>query len=99
MPRGTTLHKLNPCERLDACVKNIIQQHSDAEFCVITGDLTDRGDIKSYHDFREIIQRLPMPCHLLLGNHDHMQIFVEVFPNIPLDDKNTFNQLSKGDAV
>jgi 3',5'-cyclic AMP phosphodiesterase CpdA len=47
MPRGTTLHKLNPCERLDSCIDNIIEHHSDAEFCVITGDLTDRGDIKA----------------------------------------------------
>ena len=62
MPRGTTLHKLNPCERLDACIDNIIEHHSDAEFCVITGDLTHRGDIKSYHDFRDIIQRLQIPC-------------------------------------
>ena len=30
MPRGATLHKLNPCERLDACIDNIIEYHSDA---------------------------------------------------------------------
>ena len=60
MPRGTTLHKLNPCERLDACIENIIELHSDAEFCVITGDLTDRGDIQAYHDFHDIIKCIRM---------------------------------------
>ena len=77
MPRGTTLHKLNPCERLDACINNIIEHHSDAQLCVITGDITDRGDIRAYHDFREIIQRLPMPCHPLIGNHDDRDIFCD----------------------
>jgi len=82
MPRGTTLHKLNPCERLDACIDNIIEHHSDAQLCIITGDITDRGDIKAYHDFREIIQRLPMPSHPLIGNHDDRDVFCEVFPNV-----------------
>ena len=86
MPRGSSLHKLNPCERLDACIENIIKYHSDAEFCVITGDLADRGDIQAYHDFRDIIQHLPMPCHPLMGNHDHRQVFCEVFPNVPRDE-------------
>ena len=61
MSGGTELYGLNTCERLDSCVANITEHHSDAELCIITGDLTDRGDLEAYQDFREIVQRLPMP--------------------------------------
>ena len=44
MPRGTELNGLNPNERLESCIASITEHHSDAEFCIITGDLTDRGD-------------------------------------------------------
>ena len=44
MPRGTELNGLNPNERLEACIASITEHHSDAELCIITGDLTDRGD-------------------------------------------------------
>ena len=85
MPRGTELHGLNPCERLEACIASIKEFHSDAEMCIITGDLTDRGHRKAYHNFREILEQLPMPFHPLIGNHDHRKIFSEVFPEVPLD--------------
>ena len=85
MPRGTELHGLNPCERLEACIASINEFHADAELCIITGDLTDRGYRKAYHDFREILQQLPMPFHPLIGNHDNREIFSEVFPEVPLD--------------
>ena len=79
MPRGTNLHGLNPCERLEACIASINEFHADAEMCIITGDLTDQGHPEAFHDLREILQQLPMPYHLLIGNHDHRKIFSENF--------------------
>jgi 3',5'-cyclic AMP phosphodiesterase CpdA len=86
MSRGTELHGLNPCIRLEACVANINENHSDAEMCIITGDLTERGDIGAYQDFYEIIGRLSIPCHPLIGNHDHREKFCKIFPNVPRDE-------------
>ena len=40
MPRGTELNGLNPIERLEACIASITEHHSDAELCIITGELT-----------------------------------------------------------
>ena len=37
----------SPTERLCACFKDINSWHSDAEFCVITGDLTDSTSLLS----------------------------------------------------
>ncbi|MBT7539810.1 MAG: hypothetical protein HN683_10755, partial [Gammaproteobacteria bacterium] len=53
--------------------------HADAELCIITGDLSNSGDQEAYHDFREILQQLPMSYHILSGNHDHRDIFAEIF--------------------
>ena len=86
MPRGTELHGLNPCERLEACIVSIKEFHADAELCIITGDLTDCGDREAYRDFRKILQQLPIPFHPLIGNHDNRKIFSEVFPEVPLDE-------------
>ena len=93
MPRGTELHGLNPCERLEACISSIKEFHADAEMCIITGDLTDQGLRESYEDSREILQQLPMPFHPLIGNHDHRKIFSEVFPEVPLDEYGFVQQM------
>ena len=93
MPRGTELHGLNPCERLEACIASIKEFHADAELCIITGDLTDCGDREAYRDFREILQQLTMPFHPLIGNHDHREIFSEVFPEVPLDEYGFVQQM------
>jgi Icc protein len=93
MPRGTELHGLNPCERLEACIANIKEFHTDAKMCIITGDLTDQGHRKAYHDFREILQKLPMPYHPLIGNHDPREIFSEIFPEVPLDEHGFVQQM------
>ena len=48
--------------------------------CVLlTGDLSNSGDPEAYHDFREILQQLPMPSRPLIGNHHQRDIFAEIF--------------------
>ena len=92
MPRGTDLYGLDPCRRLEACIDSINQHHADAELCIITGDLTDQGDREAYRDLRSILKQLSIPYHLLIGNHDHRQIFSEIFPEAPRDEHGFFQQ-------
>lgn len=86
VPRGELLYGLNACERLDACVDDINRHHADAELCVITGDLAHNGTPQAYGDFRDAIARLPMPVHLLAGNHDRRETMREMFPAIGVDE-------------
>lgn len=86
MPRGTDLYGLNPCQRLEDCIESINEHHGDAQMCIITGDLTDRGDRDAFYDLRDILKKLTIPYHLIIGNHDKRDIFTEIFPETPQDD-------------
>ncbi len=79
------LYGLDPRARLAAAVGDIARRHADAAFVAITGDLTHWGQPGAYAALREVLAPLPMPCHLVLGNHDDRAAFLEVFPETPTD--------------
>lgn len=83
---GDTLHGLNPLERFEACIDSINADQSDAALCVITGDLADRGEIAAYRALKKSLGRLSIPYCLLLGNHDHRDHYLQVFPEAERDD-------------
>ena len=45
---GKKINGCDPCERLLSCLGDIIFWHSDADFCVITGDLTEFAEPAAY---------------------------------------------------
>ena len=85
VPRGKTLHGLDPSMRLEACIDDINRNHGDAELCVITGDLAQSGQPEAYRDLRESLSRLNLPVHLMIGNHDRREQTLGAFPDIPVD--------------
>ena len=90
---GDRLYGLDPKERFESCIADINSQHPDAEFVVITGDLTQRGEEHAYRLLEDLLKRLTMPVHLLIGNHDHRSRFQSVFPTAARDP-NGFVQFS-----
>ena len=68
--RPKRLFDLDLHARLAAAVTSINAHHPDAQFCMVTGDLTHWGEPDAYAEFREILDDLPFPWHPLLGNHD-----------------------------
>ena len=85
VPPGELLWGLNTFERLEACLADIAEFHGDAEFCFISGDLTDRGDQAAYEALGERLGAFPIRTHLMLGNHDERSAYFEAFPNAPRD--------------
>ncbi|WP_062018405.1 phosphodiesterase [Aureimonas sp. AU4] len=83
VPHGHELHGLRPSERLEACVSQIACEHGDAAFCVVSGDLTHDSDPLAYREAARILSRLPMPVHLMIGNHDDRDAFRAAFPDAP----------------
>jgi len=79
------LHGMNPEARFKSCIESIEQSHSDAECCVVTGDIADRAEDRAYELFAQQIRRFDFPCHLLIGNHDNRQAFTQYFPQVPVD--------------
>ena len=41
-----------PSDRLKKCLDDIMQWHSDAKFCVISGDLSEFAEIEAYQSLK-----------------------------------------------
>ena len=83
--QGHALYGLDPCKRLEHCLDSVIQDHSDATLCVVTGDLAHVGHRDAYRQLSEQLARLPMPVLPILGNHDNRANFLEFFPKTQTD--------------
>ena len=79
------LYGMDPRKRLEQAVTSINSEHDDAEFVVVSGDLTHWGDEDAYQAFSERIKRLSMPYVLMMGNHDDTKAFAQYFPEMPRD--------------
>ncbi|APG86827.1 3',5'-cyclic adenosine monophosphate phosphodiesterase CpdA (plasmid) [Sinorhizobium americanum CCGM7] len=86
VPPEATLFGFDPAERLRKTVERINRDHADAELCVVTGDLTDEGDVASYGLLREVLKDMRVSTRLLLGNHDSRENFILAFPDEQRDE-------------
>ena len=80
---GAELFGSSPLARLELAIDDILAQHGDADFCLLTGDLADAGGDDAYAALAVALRRLPMPCHLLPGNHDQREALRRHFPQLP----------------
>ncbi|WIY25024.1 phosphodiesterase [Parasedimentitalea psychrophila] len=85
-PSGAELAGSDPSARLSHCLKDIEQWHSDASFCVISGDLADRANPAAYSWLKEQLAGFSIPTFLMVGNHDDRSVFLSVFDDHPRDD-------------
>jgi 3',5'-cyclic AMP phosphodiesterase CpdA len=83
---GNSLYGTDPAERLHACVASINRDHSDADLCVITGDLAHDGEPEAYQALDAILQMLSIPVQLLIGNHDRRDHVIAQFPRLAFDE-------------
>lgn len=86
LPDGGRLIGIDPTERLRLAIDHINRTQSDAELCVITGDLTHHGDSESYAILKRELTRLEIPVRILIGNHDRRANFISAFPELDTDD-------------
>jgi Icc protein len=57
-------------EALAAAVEAVLRLDRPPDALLVSGDLTNRSDARSYERVRELLAPLPMPVHVLPGNHD-----------------------------
>ena len=68
--------------RLEKAIASINQHHQDADFLVLTGDITDAGDEQAYRAFIPAMQQLCCPYYLLIGNHDNRETMQNIMPDL-----------------
>ncbi len=73
------LFGLDPKKRLRLAIDNINKHHSDADFIVVTGDLTDKGEVETYKVLKDILDNAVPKVYTILGNHDKRENYLKVF--------------------
>jgi len=85
VPPGNLLYGLNPIDRLALCVADVNRHHPDAAFAIFTGDLAHKGQPEAYQALKREVDKLVIPFHLMVGNHDDRANFRATFPATPVD--------------
>ncbi len=73
----------DPRVPFEACLYEIKKEHMDAEFIIITGDYTHRGDVESLCYVKEMLSTTSIPYFFVLGNHDSREALSTVMPDHP----------------
>jgi Icc protein len=94
---GEPLWGLDPHDRAGRCLDDIARWHGDADFCVISGDLTNHGDARAYAWIAERLNNFPLKTYLMVGNHDAREGFRAAFPENGRDE-NGFVQYAHNTA-
>ena len=64
----------DPRQRLQAAISFINANHADADHCILSGDLVDRGTAADYAALAEMLLSLNIPVLPMVGNHDHRDL-------------------------
>jgi len=94
---GELLWGLDSHDRAERCLADIARWHSDADFCVMTGDLTNDGDNQAYAWLAERLENFPLKTFLMVGNHDSREGIIEAFPDTGRDENGFLQYTHKCD--
>ncbi len=83
LPPGAAAHGIRTFDRLAQACDDIARRHADADACLFLGDLTEDAAPASYGAFADLRDRLGLPVHLSVGNHDARAAFLAAFPETP----------------
>jgi Icc protein len=64
---------------LEAAVRAILDLRPAPQAVLVSGDIAEGGDAREYERVRELLAPLPMPVHVLAGNHDDRDALREHF--------------------
>jgi len=76
----------NTYESLNAVIQKIKDEQTDFEFIVVSGDISQTNNLKSYQLFKNTLQKLDKPVYCIPGNHDNPQLLKTFFPKTPINN-------------
>ncbi len=74
-------------------IKEINNFRPEPDFILISGDLSNTGNIKSYEELYQILKNIKTPIYYALGNHDKKLSFNKVFRNINAEEPLFYNHI------
>jgi 3',5'-cyclic AMP phosphodiesterase CpdA len=71
--------------RFRATLRRLLEGPNKPDMLVLSGDVTDRGDLESFEKLASDLADVPFPVWPMVGNHDTRDALLEVFPQVALD--------------
>jgi 3',5'-cyclic-AMP phosphodiesterase len=71
--------------RFRATLQRLLDGPNRPDMLVLSGDITDNGDLDSFEKTAALLTDCPFPVWPMVGNHDTREALVEAFPQVSLD--------------
>ena len=71
--------------RFRATLARILEGPNRPDMLVLSGDITDNGDLDSFQKTAALLAECPFPVWPMVGNHDTREALVQAFPQVRLD--------------
>jgi len=82
---GDSLFGRNPEIQLQRAIDCINRYHTDATYCILSGDLVDDSDAEVYTRLRNTLAELNIPYLPMVGNHDNRDLIKDLLDLPKLD--------------
>ena len=79
---------LNTKNTLELVLSHIQSSYADIDFLLLTGDVSQTGDKKSYQVLKTVIHQYEFPIYCVPGNHDTPDFLQQISPNSPNNSVN-----------
>lgn len=67
--------------QIQSAIRYVNDHYSDADGCIISGDLANRGDQRDYTELQALLSTMAIPYYPMVGNHDtreHIQSLLTI---------------------
>ncbi|MBO9518455.1 MAG: phosphodiesterase [Porphyrobacter sp.] len=71
--------------RFRVTLRRLLDGPNRPDMLVLTGDITDNGDIESFDKTAALLAECPFPVWPMVGNHDRREALLHAFPQVRLD--------------
>lgn len=83
----------NSRTQIQTAITFINDNYTDANACIISGDLANRGDKSDYEELQKLLGELQIPYYPMVGNHD-TRTHIQELLSIPEHSMSDFVQYS-----